>query len=207
MFGSQLWKAREEKRIAVVPWITELPVNTYWDIGWNDATAIVFTQTLRGEVRLIDYHEGRQMALDGYIKLLRDKTYIYGTHNMPHDAGYKDFKTGKSVQEIGWELGIDFDIVPKLSEEDQINAARMIFNRCWFDENKCGKLVDSLASYHFDYDSEKRILGATPVHDWSSHGSKAFELMAVAHVDQMEYQKPDRYQKKTKRERRSWMSA
>lgn len=199
VFGSQLWNARNEKRIATVPWIAELPVNTYWDIGWNDATAIWFEQTLRGEVRLIDFYETRQASLDHYIKLLREKPYIYGIHNMPHDAGYKDFKTGKSVQEIGWELGIDFEIVPKLAEEDQINAARMIFNRCWFDDEKCAKGIDSLSSYHYDYDTEKRILAATPLHDWSSHASKAFELMAVAHIDEMEYRKPDRYARKTKR--------
>ena len=207
VFGQQIWLARQEKRICQVPWITTLPVNTYWDIGWNDATAIWFAQTLRGEVRLIDYYEARQASLDHYIKMIKDKPYIYGSHNLPHDAGYKRMETGKSTQEIGWELGIDMEIVPKLSEEDQINAARMLFNRCWFDEDKCAKGIDALSSYHFEYDTETRILGKTPKHDWSSHSSKAFELMAVAHVDEMEYKKPDRYQRRTKRERRGWMAA
>ena len=206
VFGQQLWKARSENRITSVPWITTLPVNTYWDIGWNDATSIWFEQTIRGEVHLIDHYEARQASLDHYIKMLKDKPYIYGTHNMPHDAGYKQMATGKSTQEIGWELGIDFEIVDKLSEEDQINAARMIFNRVWFDEVKCAKGVDSLSSYHYEWDTEKRILGATPVHDWSSHASKAFELMAVAHRDELEYKKPDRYKRKT-RQHRSFMAA
>ena len=206
VFGPQLWAARNENRVCNVPWIKDLAVNTYWDIGWNDATSIWFEQTVHGEVHLIDHYEMRQASLDHYLKMLKDKPYLYGAHYMPHDAGYKQMATGKSTQEIGWELGIDFEIVPKLSEEDQINAARMLFNRCWFDEAKCAKGIDSLASYHFEWDTEKRILGATPLHDWSSHASKAFELMAVAHRDEIEYKKRDRYAKKTK-QHRSFMAA
>lgn len=207
VFGSQMWNARNEKRITNVPWVADLPVNTYWDIGWHDATSIWFEQSVHGEVRLIDHYETRQASLDHFIKYLREKPYIYGTHSMPHDAGYKQMATGKSTQEIGWELGIDFEIVPKLSEEDQINAARMIFNRCWFDEAKCEKGIDSLSSYHYEWDAEKRVLGATPTHDWASHASKAFELMAVAHRDEIEYKRPDRYARRDSRPRRSFMAA
>lgn len=206
VFGSEMWKCREEKRITSVPWVASLPVNTYWDIGWDDATAIWFEQTVMGEVRLIDFYQARQKKLSDFIKMLREKPYIYGTHYMPHDAGQKRMATGQSTQEVGWDLGLDTEIVPKISEEDQINAARTIFNRCWFDEKKSQEGLDALSSYHFEYDTEKRILSSTPRHDWSSHPSKAFELLAVAHREELNLVKNDRYTYKAKR-RRSFMAA
>lgn len=206
VFGQQIWVARQEGRIANVPWIRELPVHTYWDIGHYDATSIWFVQKVRGELRLIDFYEKIGGDLPWFIKKLKEFPYNYGEHFFPHDAGYSHFETGKSAQEIGWELGFDIEIVPKLSEEDQINAGRMLFNRCYFDETKCSRGIDALSSYHFEWDAEKRILSAKPKHDWSSHAAKAFELMAVAHVEEMEYKKPDRY-KSRKRQHSGWMAA
>jgi hypothetical protein len=34
-----------------------------------------------------------------------------------------------------------------------------------------------LRSYHYPWDDKKRTLGDSPVHDWSSHGSDAFEVL------------------------------
>ena len=206
VFGQQLWLARNEKRICNVPWIQSLPVNTYWDLGRRDACSIWFEQTVQGAIRFIDFYEVVGSKVSDNIKHLREKPYIYGSHYLPHDGGNRIHQTGKSTQEVAWELGFDTEIVDRIPDEDQINAARMIFNRCWFDETNCEKGLDSLSSYHYEYDSEKRNLSITPLHDWSSHASKAFELMAVAHRDEIEYKRPDRYAKKQK-QHRSFMAA
>jgi len=179
VFGDQVYAARREKRICRVPWEARVPVDTYWDIGWDDPTAIWFVQNIRNEVRLIDCYESRLSSLEHYIGVLRNKPYVYGRHVLPHDAGYKDMKEGKSTQEVGQSLGMSFDIGQKLNKQDQIQAARSIFNRCWFDEDKCQKGFDALSSYHFAYDDEKKILSKVPKHDWASHFSDAFMLMGT----------------------------
>lgn len=178
VFGEQVLQARHDRRFTRVPYEPRCEVETYWDIGWDDATAIWFVQQVGKEIRLIDYYEARLAGPDHYLKVLREKPYRYGRHVMPHDADYGRMETGgKSLKAILMEMGLYVDIAKKLSKEEQIANARLLFPRCWFDEDKCQKGVDALGSWHFSFDEEKKILGRTPVHDWSSHASDAFCLI------------------------------
>ena len=71
-------------------------------------------------------------------------------------------------------MGIDFRIVPNLSVDDGINAARSILPLCWFDEEKCRRGLAALASYHKEYDEKTKMFRSYPAHDWSSHGADGF---------------------------------
>ena len=97
-------------------------------------------------------------------------------------------------------------MLPKTFEHAHINAARMMFNRCWFDEEKCQNGINALQNWHFEWDEKTRMLSKTAIHDWSSHGSKAFAYVAVAHEPESEWTPAKRYEQKQKRAR-SWMSA
>ena len=196
-------KARTEGRITNIAYQSGLPVNTYWDIG-RDGTAIWFAQAVRNEVRIIDYFSSHQseMAID--IAELQNKGYVYGVDWLPHDADYKDYKTGKTPKEIARNLGRNVDTVDKISKAAQISAARALFNRCWFDEKKCQRGIDALASWHFGFDEKMRILSPLPIHDWSSHGSDAFCQLALKHEDQDIWQPKDRYSRKPKRRYSAW---
>ena len=189
VFGDQIFACRQENRITRVPWEPRVEVETYWDIGWDDQTAIWFVQQVGKEVRLIDYYEARLANLEHYVKVLREKPYVYGRHVMPHDAGYKDMKLGKSTQEIAREMGLRVEIGQKLNKEDQIQNARSLFSRCWFDQDKCQLGVDALASWHFEYDDKKQVLGRTPVHDLASHAADAFCLIGVELREKVKQQK------------------
>jgi phage terminase large subunit len=58
IYGAELDAARAAGHVAIVPHEPKLPVDTDWDLGVGDATAIWFSQSLRpGEIRLIDYYE------------------------------------------------------------------------------------------------------------------------------------------------------
>lgn len=189
VFGDQIFAARQDGRVTRVPWEPRADVETYWDIGWDDSTAIWFVQQVGKEVRVIDYYEARLASLEHYIKVLRERPYIYGRHVMPHDAGYKDMKLGKSTKEIAAELGLLVDIGQKLNKEDQIQNARALFARCWFDKEKTQKGLDALSSWHFEFDHKKQVLGRTPVHDWASHASDAFCLIGVELREKVKMQK------------------
>jgi len=86
IYGDQIKAALDAKRITSVPIETSVPVNTFWDLGRNDVTAIWFHQQVGLESRFIDYYEHRLVGLDHYARLLREKNYLYGTHYLPHDA-------------------------------------------------------------------------------------------------------------------------
>jgi len=49
--------------------------------------------------------------------------------------------------ETAKELGLEFDIAPKLSVEDGIEQVRRMLPKCYFHKNNCNKLVEALKSY------------------------------------------------------------
>jgi phage terminase large subunit len=88
--------------------------------------------------------------------------------------------SGKSAQEVLATLGRKVKITPKLSLEDGINAARMVWPRCWFDETKTARGLECLQNYRRELNAKLGEFRATPVHDWASHGAEAFRYLAVA---------------------------
>jgi phage terminase large subunit len=181
IYGSEMSAARAAGRIASVPYDPVLPVDTTWDLGVGDATAIWFTQSLRSaEVRLIDYYEASGEGLPHYAKVLRERPYAYGTHTAPFDIEVKELGSGRTRLETARTLGIPFKIAPKLDLEDGIHAARVLFPRCWFDATKCQVGVEALAHYRRSYNTRLNEFTATPVHDIYSHGADAFRYLAVS---------------------------
>lgn len=180
IYATELQKARAEGRITRVPIEPALPVDTDWDLGVGDATAIWFSQSLRtGEVRIIDYYEASGEGLPHYVAILKSKGYVYGTHTAPHDIQVKEFASGRSRLEAAQSLGLTFQVAPKVSLDDGIHAARMLFPKCWFDEQKCKAGIEALQHYRRDYNTRLNEFKDTPVHDWASHGADAWRYLSV----------------------------
>lgn len=166
---NEITKAMNEGRITNVPWETLLPVTTWWDLGVGDATAIGFFQKIGKEWRIIDYYESDGVGLNEYVKVLREKPYIYERHYAPHDIEVRELTSGLSRKEIARNLGIDFEVVEKASFEEGVNALRARFNTLWIDKIRCAQLVNALSTYHKEYDEKRAVFKDKPVHDWSSH--------------------------------------
>jgi len=182
-YGRLLEKVREDGRMTRIPYNANLLVNTYWDIGHRDSTAIWFAQFYNSEIRLIDYYEASGEALNHYIKICREKEYVYGQHFGPHDIEVKELTSGLSRREVAAKLGIRFRTVPRHPVDEGIDSVRRILPRCWFDESKCKRGLDALAQYHKEYDEKRRAFMGHPQHDWASHGADAFRTMAMAYRD------------------------
>ncbi len=178
-YGDLMSEAAKKDRFTRVPWEPKLPVVTAWDLGIGDYTAIWFCQMLRSEVRLIDYYQASGMGLDHFSKLVHEKPYTYQEHLAPHDIEVRELGTGKSRKEIARDLGIRFRVVPKLSLEDGINAARMLLPRCWFDEKACETGIQALREYRKEWSAELEQFRDKPRHDWTSHAADAFRYLAV----------------------------
>lgn len=192
-YAALIERAEEEGRIAGIPYENEAPVHTAWDLGVGDSTAIWFYQTIGREIHLIDYYEASGEGLTHYIKVLKEKPYVYGTHYAPHDIKQREWsRDGKSRAEVARGLGIDFEVVPNMTIEDGIESVRNILGRCWFDETKCERGLDALRSYHKEYDEARQDFRKKPEHDWSSHGADAFRYLAVSYkknTDVIDYDK------------------
>jgi phage terminase large subunit len=187
IYSKELEAVRAGHRLTTVPVDPILPVQTAWDLGVGDHTAIWFVQALRGgEVRIIDYYEASGEGLPHYAQVLRDKGYVYGTHWAPHDIQVREFSSGRSRLETAASLGIRFAVAPDVPVEDGIHAVRMLLPRCYFDETRTKAGIEALQHYRRDYNARLNEFKATPVHDWASHGADAFRYLAVALKTPME---------------------
>jgi phage terminase large subunit len=205
IYSDQLAQARADNRITRVPYEPLLHVDTDWDLGVGDATAIWFTQSLKtGEIRVIDYYEASGEGLPHYAGVLKAKPYSYGSHWAPHDIQVREFTSGRSRIEAAQSLGISFKIQPKHSSEDGIHAARLLFPKCWFDADKCKAGLEALQHYRRDYNSRLNEFKDTPVHDWASHAADAFRGLASRQTAPKE-RKPGARMPMTRSEH-GWMS-
>jgi len=181
-WGAELGQCDTEGRITGVPYDPGLPVDTTWDLGVDDATSIWFSQSTRGgEIRLIDYYEASGEGLPHFIKKVKDKSYVWGTHWAPHDINVRELGTGKSRLETAKALGLKFQTVPSIPFIDGIQAVRLLLQNCWFDETKAGPGLNALRNYRKTWNSRINEFTAQPIHDWASHGADAFRYLAVRH--------------------------
>jgi phage terminase large subunit len=181
-YGSEMRQALEQGRIASIDHDPDLAVHTAWDLGWTDDTAVWFFQVHRGEVRVIDYFSVSGADIPTIAERILSKPYRYGDHWLPHDARPKTLAAnGRSIVEQLFALGIRGRIVPSLSLQDGIQAARMMFPRVWIDETRCDDGIECLRQYQREYDADKRIFRDKPLHNWTSHGADAFRYMAIAY--------------------------
>lgn len=180
IYADELQDARAANRITRVPWEPLLPVNTAWDLGVGDASAIWFSQSLStGEVRLVDYYEATGEGLPHYAQMLKAKGYAYDRHIAPHDIRVREFSSGRSRMETAASLGIHFEIAPQMSVEEGIHAVRMLLPRCYFDAERCKAGLEALQHYRRDYNSRLNEFKPTAVHDWAEHGASAFRYLAL----------------------------
>lgn len=179
IYKKEVLRLVESHRIRQVPYDPMLLVHTVWDLGFNDQTAIIFVQRQGGELRLIDYYEESGTTYAKDVKALEDRDYRYGTDYLPHDGAAKTKASdGKSPQEILQDLGRNVEIVRQHDVEIGIKAARQVFPRCYFDQDKTQRLLECLKRYR------RRINQQTqqpegPLHDEYSHGADAFRGLAM----------------------------
>lgn len=178
-YSKELSAARATGRITSVPYDKRLPVNTHWDLGIGDSTAIIFEQRVGQETHFIDYYEATGEGLAHYAKVLKERDYTYGVHTAPHDIEVRELGSGQSRIEIARDLGIRFEIAPKLAIEDGINAGRLRFSSLWIDAEKCSRLLHCLSLYHKEWDDVRGEFRNKPYHDFTSHAADAFRTWAV----------------------------
>ena len=140
-------------------------------------------QRVGPEVRYIAYYESQGKDLAHYAQWLQQRPYTYRHHVLPHDAKAKWLGTGKSVEEMARALfpnGLQgVRIGGRFGVDEQINAARMVFSRSYFDEANCSDGLRALQHYRRDYSDKLGQVKPIPVHDWSSHGAQAFCYSAL----------------------------
>lgn len=179
-FIRQINQARLDKRITHVPYDPQAKTYTAWDLGLDDYMAIIIYQLVRQEVHVIDYIENNNEPLLYYIKLLKEKPYIYHGHFVPHDAKARELQTGLSRVEYAQEHDFTMQAIEQVGKQDQIDQLRMVIPRCWFDETKCAQLIKRIETYKKQWNDRLGRWDVKPVHDDASHGADAAMILAMS---------------------------
>jgi phage terminase large subunit len=194
-YAQYIARAEKEGRITDVPYDPRFGVETWWDIGIGDATAIWFVQSdpFTGSLRVIDYVETRNEALPYFAAEIRSRKWPYDVHVFPHDAGHRNPETGTRYADAAESLGLTpAQIAPKLKVQEGIDAVRRMLPRMYFDRTKCRRGLDALEAYKkapvrgVDVEDSSTVeYSNTPVHDWSSHGADALRTGAIGRVESL----------------------
>lgn len=185
-FSKELRQAIREHRVGRVIYDPSKPVYTFWDIGVDDFTFIIFVQFIGERINVIHAYQNEGYGLQHYTKYVKERAatekYEYAGHFFPHDIEQREFAGGeipkvrKEVAED--ELGPNVEVVERTSIADRIQAARTVWGRVWIDEESCGPLIDALRNWRQKWDDGKGAYTAI-VKDWACHGADCFTYMAV----------------------------
>jgi hypothetical protein len=186
-FQTEMQRARAESRLRpCVPHMTGIPVNTFWDLGWNDTTAIWFHQFATLQNRFLHAYEASGESLAHYAQYLQrlstERGYVFGMHYLPHDAEHKSLQTGKSVLEQLKTMlpGHRFTIVPRVEHKlTSIQAARAALASCWFDAEECADGIAALDAYRKKWNNRQEVFLDEPEHDRFSNYADAFQQFAM----------------------------
>ena len=178
IYYDEIAKAEEEGRVCNVPHDPALKVQVVFDLGWNDAMSISLVQKNLSALAVIENIEDSHKTLAHYSALLKEKKYNWGKVYLPHDGRHKDYRTGKSAEDIMKALGWDVAITPNISIEDGIRLTRMTFPRVYFDKTKAARLIQCAKRYRRSINQQTNEPGA-PLHDEWSHGADNLRYISV----------------------------
>lgn len=189
IYTKEMAQAEQEGRITNVPFNNEFFVWTFWDIGMDDSTAIWFVQFVKDEIHLIDFYQNNNESALHYLEVLQRKEKEYGyKYNkiiLPHDGKQREWTNGRSRADTIEAKGFKTEVIKATSIADGINACKMIFNKCFFDKEKCEEGISALSNYRRKEDSINLTYSKEPLHDWTSHGADSFRLMGVSYNERM----------------------
>jgi phage terminase large subunit len=187
-FAKQLTEAKSQGRIGHVAADPILPLRAFFDLGGSgataDAMAIWIVQWVGQTIRVLDYIEGVGQVLAYYVNELRARGYQRAICYLPHDGLNANAITGKRY--VDHLRDAEFEVEPPVANQGRgaammrVEAVRRVLPHCWFNETTTEAGRDALGYYHERKDEDRNI-GLGPEHDWSSHASDAFGLMAVVY--------------------------
>ncbi len=185
IYFDQITEAERQKRIRLVPRDPTLPTHRVWDLGFNDAMAIILVQRVVSEIAIVGYVEDSGRTLADYIADFRGEEYRvwnWGKDFLPHDGFAKRHQSGKSDEEVLTGLNCKVARTPNMDVEQGIRQARLMFPRVYFDKVNAGRLVECLKRYRRQIGVATQEAGA-PLHDQYSHGADAFRYLALVADD------------------------
>ena len=181
-FAKLIGDAYNEGRVAKFPVDPAFPVNLVADLGYTDSCSWWGWQETRDGIRIVDFMEDDNQPIQHYIDWIKSRPYTVNPKGvwLPHDARAKSLQTGKSIIEQFLANGIRPNLVPEMSLQDGIEAARLTIPSCYFDEEATYEGLEHLRAYMREWDEKTQTYRNKPKHDQHSHGADSFRYLALA---------------------------
>lgn len=205
VYGEQMTWLRENDRMGIVALDPAYPVDTVWDFGLRDMTAIWFHQQIGIQHRWFYYYERNGKGLRWWWREFLEQHrhrhhYAWGKHVLPHDADAEILgevpTTKRRILEsmgMGSGDGGSIIVVPRVATLDQgieITRAALMGGNHWFDkripdETKgedmgAGLGLKCMDGYQYRWDDKQGVWSREPLHNWASHGADAWRQYAQA---------------------------
>ena len=186
-YAKSITQAKAEGRIGRVGPDPLMTYRAFCDIGGTGARADAFTiwiaQFIGKECRVLKYYESVGQPASAHMQWLREHGYTdkNTTIWLPHDGDTQDKVFDASYRKAFEGVGYAVEVVPnqgKGAAMARVRAGQRVFPSMWFDKEGTDAGMEAIGWYHEKRD-EVRGIGLGPEHDWSSHGSDSFGLMAV----------------------------
>lgn len=176
IYAVEVERLLTEGRIRSVPPQAHLPVETAWDLGARANNAVVLFQRLTGgAIHVIEALRSGEEGLPGLVREILRRPYTYRMHHVPHDAEQTERSTDLSLTVQLQRLGLrPLAVLPHMSVEAGLFAAKMLLSRTYIDAVKAAPLVESLRAHRQD-DYGKPVKDG--VHD---HMADAWRYAAMA---------------------------
>jgi hypothetical protein len=183
-YGHQIAVIRQRGQIGKLPIEPSVPINTYWDLGIDDFTAIWLHQHVGNRHHFVRYIENNGEPLQYYVNLLweyKQQGYVFGKHYMPHDAANRRMNIGdtKSIEQHAVDLGLmPIAIINTNDLLAGIMETRNKLLTSWFDEEGCRRGIRRLENYRKEWNDRLATYHSRPRHDDNSHGADAMRIFA-----------------------------
>jgi phage terminase large subunit len=181
-YAQSLALARSQGRIKPLSVDPLMEFWAFWDIGTRDHTAIWVAQFIGTRIHCVDYYEAAGQPLGTHLQWLRDNGYERAICVLPHDGAHVDHLSADRYVDHVRAANFRAEVIRnqgKGAAMARIEAARRLFPSIYIDPEHCEGGIEALTAYHEKQD-DKREIGLGPEHNWASHGSDAFGLMAIA---------------------------
>jgi hypothetical protein len=178
-WAKEIGKIYDAGQVKDFPVDKTLHVEVVADLGYTDSCSWWVWQTTSEGYRIIDFYEANSQAISHYVEWIKALPYTVDKVWLPHDAKAKSLQTGRSMVETFLQQGIKPDLVPDMSLQDGIEAARQVIPLCWFNEQSTYEGLEHLRAYSREWDEKSGTFRQKPKHDAHSHASDSFRYLAI----------------------------
>ena len=185
VYMNNIKAAYDDKRIGFHPLNKNYPVDTGWDVGRSDGTAIWFSQKIDDKINIINFYMDAHKDPADYAVVLKNFGYQYGRHFFPHDATHVRMGA-PTIQKCFEEAFTNFKVVGDLVSVDYgkvMPAVQIIkhkFPQISFHEMDTITGIRHLENYAEKINGEGFRTGSF-VHDENSHPADAFRILVIGY--------------------------